>query len=296
MQRNFIIGDKWLYYKLYTGLKTADSIITEVVGELSTKFTAEGVCDKWLFLRYADPQFHIRWRIGVPDAVSIGYIAAEIKNAIIPYIDDDLIYKVQVDTYKRELERYGSNSIEIIEHLFWQNSLMVYNYLNQVTEDPNERFRWLFSMRAIDSFLDSFHYDMKQKLELLTVMANSYGKEFNINSALINQLSDRYRSEKREIFDFMCFEVHDNNNYTEILHLINITVESSMVYAQKILNLADNKALMITLDNLMISCVHMFMNRLFRSRQRLHELVIYGFLFRYYRSQLAQSKHSNVNA
>jgi len=296
MQRNFIIGDKWLYYKLYTGLKTADSIITEVVGKLSTKFMAEGVCDKWFFLRYADPQFHIRWRIGVPDPAKIGYIVAEIKSALLQYIDNNMIYKVQVDTYKRELERYGSNSIEIIEHLFWQNSLMVYNYLNQVIEDPNEKVRWLYSMRAIDSFLNSFNYDLKKKLELLTVMAKSYGKEHNINSALIKQLSDRYRSEKKEIFDFMRFEIQDNNNYTEMLHLINITDERSVVYAQKILQLADNKTLMITLDNLMISCIHMFMNRLFRSKQRLHEMVIYGFLFRYYRSQLAQSKHTNINA
>jgi thiopeptide-type bacteriocin biosynthesis protein len=296
MQRTFIIGDKWLYYKLYTGLKTADSIITEVVGELSTKFTAEGVCDKWFFLRYADPQFHIRWRIGVPDAASIGYIAAEIKKAIIPYVDNDLIYKVQVDTYKREIERYGSNSIEIIEHLFWQNSLLVYDYLNQVTEDPNEKVRWLFSMRTIDSFLNSFNYDLEKKLELLTVMANSYGKEHNINSALINQLSDRYRSEKKEIYNFMRFEIHDINDYTEMLHLINMANERSVAYTQKILKLAENNSLMITLDNLMISCIHMFMNRIFRSRQRLHEMVIYGFLFRYYRSQLAQSKHYDINA
>ncbi|MDZ4210313.1 MAG: thiopeptide-type bacteriocin biosynthesis protein, partial [Methylotenera sp.] len=251
---------------------------------------------KWFFLRYADPQFHIRWRIGVPDAASIGYIAAEIKKAIIPYVDNDLIYKVQVDTYKREIERYGSNSIEIIEHLFWQNSLLVYDYLNQVTEDPNEKVRWLYSMRAIDSFLNSFNYELEKKLELLTVMANSYGKEHNINSALINQLSDRYRSEKKEIYNFMRFEIHDINDYTEMLHLINMANERSVAYTQKILKLAENNSLMITLDNLMISCIHMFMNRIFRSRQRLHEMVIYGFLFRYYRSQLAQSKHYDINA
>lgn len=295
MQRTFIIGDKWLYYKLYTGLKTADLIITEVVGRLSMKFTSEGVCDKWFFLRYADPQFHIRWRISVTDSAKIGYILVEIKNALLQYIDNNMLYKVQVDTYKRELERYGSNSIEFIEHLFWQNSLMVYLYLKQVTEDPNEQIRWLFSMRAIDSLLDNFHYDMKQKLELLTVMANSYGKEFNINSALIKQLSDKYRSEKKDIFQFMLLSNNDKNIYAQTLHLIKTTNENSEIYVQKILHLANNKTLMVTLDNLMVSCIHMFMNRIFRSRQRLHEMVIYGFLLRFYRSQLAQIKHNTAN-
>ena len=296
MQRTFIIGDKWLYYKLYTGQKTADSIITEIVGRLSIKFTSEGVSDEWFFLRYADPQFHIRWRIGLTDPASIGYIAAEIRKAIFPLMDNDLIYKVQTDTYKREIERYGSNSIEIIEHLFWHNSLLVYEYLNKVAEDVDEKVRWLFSMRFIDSFLSSFNYNLERKLELLTLMAGSYGKEFNIDSTLINQLSDRYRIEKKTIFQFMRFDNDENNNNALMLHLINSKNERSEFYIREILTLVDNNALKITLDNLMISFVHMFMNRLFRSKQRLHEMVIYGFLMRYYRSQLAVNKSLNVDA
>lgn len=296
MQSIFTIGDKWLYYKLYTGLKTADTIITEVVGKLSTTFVVESDSDKWFFLRYNDPQFHIRWRISVPDSAKLGYVIIRINKSISHFIDNDLIYKVQVDTYKREIERYGKNSIEIVEHLFCQNSVLVFDYLSLTQEGSDEKFRWLFSMRAIDSFLNLFNYELDQKLRLLTIMSTNYGKEFNIDSALISQLSSRYRTNKKEIFRFMSLTIDNANEFASLLKVLHLFTARSTNGVNEILKLENDNDLAIPIDNLMISYIHMFMNRLFRSKQRLHEMVIYGFLFRYYRSQLAQSKHSNINA
>ncbi|HOI33537.1 MAG TPA: thiopeptide-type bacteriocin biosynthesis protein, partial [Bacteroidales bacterium] len=203
MQRTFIIGDKWLYLKLYTGLKTADTLITALIGSLSSSFIDDNLAEKWFFLRYNDPQFHLRWRISITDPEKIGTIITRVNKAIVPYLDNDMIYKVQVDTYKREIERYGSNSIGILEQLFWHNSMLVCNYLSQIQEGEDEKNRWLFSMRTIDSFLNLFNYELDEKLRLLTIMANSSGKEFNIDSALISQLSDRYRANQKDIFNFM---------------------------------------------------------------------------------------------
>ena len=296
MQRTFIIGDKWLYLKLYTGLKTADTLITALIGSLSSNFIDDNLAEKWFFLRYNDPQFHLRWRISITDPEKIGTIITRVNKAIVPYLDNDMIYKVQLDTYKREIERYGSNSIGIMEQLFWHNSMLVCDYLSQTKDSEDEINRWLFSMRAIDSFLNLFNYELDQKLRLLSIMANSYGKEFNIDSALISQLSDRYRANKKDIFNFMSLTFDDANAYEALLkvqHQFNIRSTRGV---NEILKLENDKQLAVSVDNLLISYIHMFMNRLFRSKQRLHEMVIYGFLFRYYRSQLAQSKHSNINA
>jgi thiopeptide-type bacteriocin biosynthesis protein len=296
MQRTFIIGDKWLYLKLYTGLKTADTLITALIGSLSSSFIDDNLAEKWFFLRYNDPQFHLRWRISITDPEKIGTIITRVNKAIVPYLDNDMIYKVQLDTYKREIERYGSNSIGIMEQLFWHNSMLVCDYLSQTKDSEDEKNRWLFSMRAIDSFLNLFNYELDQKLRLLSIMANSYGKEFNIDSALISQLSDRYRANKKDIFNFMSLTFDDANAYEALLkvqHQFNIRSTKGV---NEILKLENDKQLAVSVDNLLISYIHMFMNRLFRSKQRLHEMVIYGFLFRYYRSQLAQSKHTNINA
>lgn len=296
MQRTFIIGDKWLYLKLYTGLKTADTLITALIGSLSSSFIDDNLAEKWFFIRYNDPQFHLRWRISITDPEKIGTIITRVNKAIFPYLDNDMIYKVQAETYKREIERYGSNSIGIMEQLFWHNSMLVCDYLSQTKDSEDEKNRWLFSMRAIDSFLNLFNYELDQKLRLLSIMANSYGKEFNIDSALISQLSDRYRANKKDIFNFMSLTFDDANAYEALLkvqHQFNIRSTRGV---NEILKLENDKQLAVSVDNLLISYIHMFMNRLFRSKQRLHEMVIYGFLFRYYRSQLAQSKHNISNA
>ena len=94
----------------------------------------------------------------------------------------------------------------------------------------------------------------------------------------------------------MSLTFDDANAYEALLkvqHQFNIRSTRGV---NEILKLENDKQLAVSVDNLLISYIHMFMNRLFRSKQRLHEMVIYGFLFRYYRSQLAQSKHSNINA
>ncbi|MCP5106131.1 MAG: hypothetical protein GY950_22285 [bacterium] len=50
------------------------------------------------------------------------------------------------------------------------------------------------------------------------------------------------------------------------------------------------------LNDLMGSYSHMMINRLFKSKQRLHEMTLYDFLHRYYKSEIARRKYSKINA
>ena len=61
-QRTFFIGSNWLYYKFYTGPKTADVVLTELVKPVGEKFIKQQKLDHWFFIRYADPQKHLRVR------------------------------------------------------------------------------------------------------------------------------------------------------------------------------------------------------------------------------------------
>ncbi|MDR2057706.1 MAG: hypothetical protein LBP83_05390 [Dysgonamonadaceae bacterium] len=48
----------------------------------------------------------------------------------------------------------------------------------------------------------------------------------------------------------------------------------------------------VQLNNLLISYLHMMLNRLFRSKNRVHELILYDFLHRYYTSEMAKQKYA----
>jgi hypothetical protein len=51
----------------------------------------------------------------------------------------------------------------------------------------------------------------------------------------------------------------------------------------------------IMLDDLLGSYIHMMMNRMFRTRQRLMEMVLYDFLFRTYKSALAKNRYPDMH-
>jgi len=292
MQRIFITGDKWLYYKIYSGQKTADMILTEIINPVCKQLMLDGFITKWFFIRYADPKYHIRLRLYLNRNDNIGKVIDAVFQYCKPYIESRQIYKIQTDTYRRELERYGTNSIELTESLFYYDSKMIIEMLNLIEGDEGEQIRWLFCIRAIDQLLTDFKYTTKQKFELLTSLAENFGKEFNINSPLIIQLSNKYRKEKKDIFDFMNQKNDIGSNYEPLFELLRVKTENSKEVIAQIIYLHDNNSLQIPRNNLLSSFIHMLVNRIFRSKQRLHEMVIYGFLFRYYRSELARKKYN----
>lgn len=62
MQREFNIGSEWLYYKIYCGVKTSDMILLEHLKEKISDLKINDFIEKWFFIRYNDPEPHIRLR------------------------------------------------------------------------------------------------------------------------------------------------------------------------------------------------------------------------------------------
>jgi hypothetical protein len=100
-------GSEWLYLKLYCGIATADKILCEIVGPLLDELRASGHVDHWFFVRFGDPENHIRIRMhGTPGVLSSVVLPA-CQAAIEPLLRNGGIAKSQVDTYAPESVRYG---------------------------------------------------------------------------------------------------------------------------------------------------------------------------------------------
>ena len=65
VKRSFIIGSEWVYYKIYTGPKTADSILVDFIKPIVDQLLKDGIIKMWFFIRYADPEFHLRVRFQI---------------------------------------------------------------------------------------------------------------------------------------------------------------------------------------------------------------------------------------
>jgi len=290
MQRKFVIGDEWLYYKLYCGPKTADEILTQVIGPLKNELLEKGIIDKWFFIRYSDPKLHLRIRFHYNKPEHISVIINSINNAIKSYLEQDLISKIQIDTYQRELERYGENSIVLAEELFFHDSDMIVSFIDMIEGDEGEIIRWLFGLRAIDSLLNDFLFDDTKKLQLLEGLKEGFGKEFGMNKALKLQLDKKFRSERQSINDIFegKYGLENIDSLITLLEQKSIRIKS---ISKEILNKEEENSLERPLLDIIGSYIHMLLNRLFKSKQRMHEMIMYDFLYRYYKSEIAKKKY-----
>src|SRR5205085_1075699 len=80
----------------------ADQVLREVVAPVTRSALATGVARRWFFLRYGDPDWHLRWRFqGDPGRLWAELVPA-LRAAAAPLLEDGRIWKVQFDTYERE--------------------------------------------------------------------------------------------------------------------------------------------------------------------------------------------------
>lgn len=279
IQRIFYPGDKWLYFKIYTGIKTADNILIFALFPLLKKLMKEKKISKCFFIRYTDPGFHIRFRILVPDKNDTGYIINLWHSKLKKYCDDTLINRIDISTYSRELERYGEHTMELSESVFSIDSECILSILNLLLK-KDDNLRWMIALRMIDAFFNDIDYGLKEKAAYIEKMSEGYKMEFGYNMYNAKQLNAIYR-EKRGAIVSVLSATQEN---ADMLEAINIIKKRS----KKIRRLIKEEGKLP--DNNISSYIHMMMNRLFRTKNRIHELLIYDFLSRYYKSEMAKLK------
>ncbi|KAA9347072.1 lantibiotic dehydratase [Larkinella humicola] len=293
VNRKFFAGSEWLYYKIYTGIKTADAILTTVLHPLAERFAERGWTDRFFFIRYGDPHFHIRFRCHVIDPAFLGTIIQELHDALAPFLASNVITAIKNDTYNRELERYGRNSIDAVENYFHRDSQTILHFLSLIEGSEGEECRWRFGMKLIDTLLDEIGFDLKQKLDFADEKAAQFGQEFGYNSVLKKQMDTRYKEIETAITELWAETNEDHQFFYELNQQHRETLRP---FIQTILQLKEQNQLEIPLTSLLGSLIHMTTNRLFRTRQRFVEYSLYYHLHKYYRTTYGRTVLAKKNA
>lgn len=277
LERRFTPGSNWLYCKIYMGSSLSDKILEKEINRVVLTTIHEHV-DLFFFIRYSDPDYHLRLRFKLNSPDRVGNVVMTIHNTLKHLIVSGHIRKIQYDTYEREIERYGMETIEDSEHLFFNNSmacLELFKILNKTTIDN----RVFVATKMIKSILDCFCFDSQVQVEVIDYLSTSFKKEFGIqkHSKQINRL---YRQWRSELTHFM------NGTSTDSLLLDCDSIINKMGSLDKpfICSIMKKVPLHRQIE-LVYSYVHMMMNRLFVSRQRMMELIVYECLYKYYKSE-----------
>ncbi|NVO10367.1 MAG: hypothetical protein HXX16_10430 [Bacteroidales bacterium] len=278
LKRNFIIGDEWLYYKIYSGPKSTDYILTSILLPLINKLLNEKTIDKWFFIRYNDPDLHLRIRLHVQDIQRLIIVISNFNKEVSPLVDKRIISKIQVDTYKREIERYGEKTMEDSENLFYLDSNCIIKFLDLLDGEEVEEYRWLFGLHSIDCLLNDFGYNLKDKKELLNTLQTSYANEFNLNTSLKYQLDTKYRMYREKIIFFLSSSINNEPELSPIIELIRKRSSASTEVVKSI----KTKLIQEEINSIIFSYIHMNLNRLFRTKHREHELAIYYLLYKHH--------------
>ena len=283
VKRKFIPGSEWAYYNIYCGEKTADKILRETILPLCEKLINENICEKYFFIRYSDRGHHIRLRFyNGNDKVRMN----SSLSLLIPEYFENLVLggnvsKIISDTYSREIERYGIETIEYCETIFYYHSEAVLKLLAMVEGTEGEILKWKVSLLVIDQFLGSLGFDLKEKLEFTTLQKEGFHSEHRLNAEGKKSISNQFYAKRSEIQNVLEKAFSEDDDLALCLEPFLFENED---YTQAISRVAASQN-----SGIFSSIIHMFVNRMFSGRQRTIEMVLYDFLSKYY-TMVANSK------
>ncbi|WP_254614159.1 lantibiotic dehydratase [Myxococcus sp. CA056] len=287
--RTFPPGSEWLYAKLYTGTATADRLLTLTLAPVLRKLTETGAVSHWFFLRYGDPDWHLRLRLhGAPQRLYAEALPV-LQSACANALASGEGWKLQLDTYEREVERYGGpTGISLSEQLFAADSEAVLSLLETHPGDEGANLRWRLALLGMDTLLEGLGLSLEQKLAVASRCRKGFGAEFRVNARFEDQLSQRFRQERRELERMLDAAPEDEGPWKAGLDILARRGALLRPLAEQLHAAEREGQLTLPVAGLAESFLHMHVNRLLASDQRAQELILYDFLARLYRSRLAR--------
>lgn len=280
--RSFIPGDEWVYYNLYCEERIAEEVLIAALKPVTEVLLSKNIIDKWFFIKYSDPCYHLRIRFHLVDLTDFSKVIHEFKTFLTGFIIDKKIWKVEIDTYKRELERYGVSSINFAEFIFFIDSKAMLSVIETISHSKNNELRWIIGIKNVDKLLTDFHLDLFEK----EVFTFNLVKDFDKNNILLKgskiKLNEKYRHCKIAIKDIVSTTNQLTPEFWNWNSVLNYrSFEISQNYTE-ITRLCHRSQILEYLK----SYVHMSLNRLFLNKTSFYEYVVYFYLNKYYKSEI----------
>jgi thiopeptide-type bacteriocin biosynthesis protein len=211
---------------------------------------------------------------------------------VAPLETDGSLWKMQLDTYDREVERYGgSDGIALAEEIFQADSEAVLEILDMLEEgDEGSDERWRLAIAGIDRLLGDFGFGPEARRPLVEATRLKFEKELSADVGVRRQLGDRFRKESRKLEPLLDRSRDDETSLAPGLAVLRSRSERLAPLVEELRARERAGRLSLPLAEIVPSFVHMHVNRILRSGHRKHELVLYDFLSRLYESRAARAK------
>jgi thiopeptide-type bacteriocin biosynthesis protein len=292
-RRVFPPGSEWLSVKFYAGPITVDHLVRDRVGPLASELVTECLARRWFFVRYADPHGHLRLRIeGDPDRLR-SEVLPRVQAAVAPLLADGRIWKVQLDTYEREVERYGGpDGIGLCEQLFHHDSEAAVEILRALEDDSRGDRRWRVALLGMDRLLDDLGLDPDGKRAVVRQARDATRGELARDDEAARRLGAKYRAEAVALSDLL--GPGDDPRWRAARAALDRRSQRNASTAPLLLRHACQGRLTSPVADISGSLLHMQANRLLRSAHLAQEMVLYDFLSRTCRRQASRRSENGT--
>ncbi|WP_431994431.1 lantibiotic dehydratase [Streptomyces griseoflavus] len=147
-------GSDWLYLKLYCDVHREEDLIGGPLRAFAEHATRSGLADGWFFVRYADPECHVRLRFHGDPVALTGPLVEKVCAWVGRLTAEGFCGKFCFETYEREVERYGGEAgMAAAEALFMADSPVVAEMLRGRAEGRLGRDLLELAVVSIDDLL-----------------------------------------------------------------------------------------------------------------------------------------------
>lgn len=285
IRRSFPPGSEWLYVKLYAGTATADQVLKEMAPLI------DGVDRRWFFVRYSDPDPHLRLRIrDDPD---------RLRNEVLPVLsattsrlmEAGLVWRMQLDTYEREVERYGGDdAIEVAEEIFHADSEAVLRIVELLSGDEGADARWRLALKGAEDLMADFGLDSERRRSLVRKIRDGYALEFRVDSAFRKKMGENFEKERASLEELLKWRRGSDHELSPGLEVLAERSERVAPCGRRLLDLSESGRLVAPIEDLLAAFIHMHLNRVLRSAQRAQEAVIYHYLDKLHLAAAARTR------
>ena len=274
------MDDQWVYYKIYANPRVSNIVLKESIASFVSVFIEKGIFEKWFFVRYADPDPHLRLRFYTTNAKQIERIQSALEAALKPYMKKLYIWKIEKAYYQREIGRYGQENMELVESIFCLQSHFA---IVLQTREMGQKQLIIYLSKLIHKVLIHMDWSLEDRGVFVQKQRDYFMSELEIGKEQKKKIGKEYRKLGPELERFITYTKSKTKGrditFKKIVHNMNDLMLK--------LNLPKSEKERTTVIG---SILHMQVNKCFVYHQRTIEYLIYEYLNRAYRSYTSLKK------
>jgi thiopeptide-type bacteriocin biosynthesis protein len=260
-------GSEWLFAKLYVPRTLEDDVLAERVRE----FTFRCLADEWFFVRYSDPEWHLRLRFRGEPQQLLREVLPPLTQWANGLIRDGSCRRWALDTYEQEVDRFGGqDGMRAAETLFAADSRAVVDLLALVHARKPSLDPELLAVLTVDALLEGFGLDGEARFRWCRDQVRTR-----------HEASREYRQWKAPLRRMLADSdgVQSMPSGAEIAAILDRLRGAAAVFGRAMRQLQESSRLTVGKTEPYRRAVHLHLNR-FRGRDRAAERRVIALLWR----------------